>query len=1442
MASWIGTFPATDVTVNSVAMSVIWDPFPYVGPVLSDLLEDGGTAYISRLGIFAGGAFTLGLSSTTSEFFSPAEQSFTDAVHTNGYVEITHGTYVIRLSFVDMSEPYSWTVTDSDTVAVMADIVTNYNSSVSTTIEIRDTVALAPDQLEAELSETGFISGSISVSFPPSVSLSARLSETDSITAFGNVDNLDPPLPVTGFTVTPIYVNPPSRRTVGFDLSWDESIELDVDSYTIEFFRTDDSASIGTEVHVQDRETTSERISHAVNADLESIPLQYAKEYSFTIVARRRGRPSETTVPVLSTTLVGPANVDLGANLSEDGSISATLRVIPDVKLEAEFSETGSLTAKLRVDRPPTPGQVTDIRFSSSHDVIALDWFAVLHADDYEIQWAESIADLGDDEDLIEFLDASINPVEFYEISSLDVETTYYVRIRARRHFGSSTEVDGVPYPNSVVGIWSSVLTVTTLVEAPGRISNLTATVNLSRHVVLEWDAPSDGGDVGSYRIERRIGTSGAPEATFDSSGSIVTYTDVTSAHDFDSDISYNYIVFAVNVSGNGGSRELDVTVSPSTPGQVIGVVVVAYSDTRLDVSWSSVLHADDYRIQWRVDGDVFDSTNQHDQSVPDTTHSITSLSADTEYFIQVTALRDDAENGLVSAEVSVATYAHSTPNQVDNLSGSVFSHLAIDLSWDAVNDPVSTDDIDVKYVVEYRRLGLSGDYSSVLVNSITYRLGNLSSDTSYSIRVYAIYEGSADGDRSEVIIVRTDEEDALDSIYHVLSSSEDVVATMPIVHVGTREIREIDDGSTQALHFTNDDGRDSSMQLYITTYAHEDIIADTIATITADTLSIIFSKYTDGVKIQEGSNDRWVWILNNDYINIPLVLKIHRVVDNISNIEIDLFNGVSGELIVADTKPSGNSISFDDDALSCETSEDVSRLYYVTDNDVQVWYGGIPSFVYKSDAVVALEASVVRGRDSQRQLTPPRVPAMRCKIWDHEATEDGSSGIYYTRPYVSGTEVSLLGMLPGGECKAVFTGVVDTVGYKFNQNLFTYTINALGMTSRLTRDKLYSEVLSDSSVAKALRKVLSAADWGDGFSLTDSQFSTILSYWWLSGETGWQAIQRLVNTEGPPSTFYENNLGELVFFGTGRTAASLDRKTIGDPSVYPDSFALIGNVQEQSEVEYVVNHAELDVVEYIEPEEDDEIWRRNIEFRILPGATYDLTATFSGPVIDYLGNAEPSFMSTLDSLSVSYIIEELSATRAVMRFDNSASSQVARVRNVIIRGRALEIGAKIQVTSDGIENTISTVSDSETDHGSREWPGNVYPTIAVDRGTQLVRNIVQNYHEGVDTFFVRIYGDTSSKLSELLLLDDTLALENEGIGNTEEDRDGRLLFFTDDIDSGNRAFPGGFAYLRKYRHRWEGGFYYVELELESRSLDFFGVLPFIIGGSTLDSGAGYSA
>ena len=104
------------------------------------------------------------------------------------------------------------------------------------------------------------------------------------------------------------------------------------------------------------------------------------------------------------------------------------------------------------------------------------------------------------------------------------------------------------------------------------------------------------------------------------------------------------------------------VTVRDNDTAQVTGVTVDE-GDAQLVVNWTAVDNATGYTVQWKSGGQGYNTDGRQATvtSGMTTSHTITGLTNGTEYSVQVSATRTDANAGQPSDEVN-GTPAMPTP------------------------------------------------------------------------------------------------------------------------------------------------------------------------------------------------------------------------------------------------------------------------------------------------------------------------------------------------------------------------------------------------------------------------------------------------------------------------------------------------------------------------------------------------------------------------------------------------------------------------------------------------------------------------------------------------------------------------------------------------------------------------------------------------------------
>ena len=186
----------------------------------------------------------------------------------------------------------------------------------------------------------------------------------------------------------------------------------------------------------------------------------------------------------------------------------------------------------------------------------------------------------------------------------------------------------------------------------PGVPTRLMATAVGQTQIDLYWIAPTsnNGLAVTSYRIE--VSSNGVSwtdlVSNTNSDATVYSHTGLSAG------VTRTYRVSAINPTGLGNPSGTAFAITPLAPlAQVMGLMVEP-GDTQLVVNWTAVDNATGYKVQWKSDGEVY-NTGDRQAVIPlgeTTTYTIPNLTNETEYTVQVRATRTGANDGAYSAEV----------------------------------------------------------------------------------------------------------------------------------------------------------------------------------------------------------------------------------------------------------------------------------------------------------------------------------------------------------------------------------------------------------------------------------------------------------------------------------------------------------------------------------------------------------------------------------------------------------------------------------------------------------------------------------------------------------------------------------------------------------------------------------------------------------------------
>ena len=270
-------------------------------------------------------------------------------------------------------------------------------------------------------------------------------------------------------------------------------------------------------------------------------------------------------------------------------------------------------------------------------------------ADEVELDWRSPSDDGGDsvDEYKVDILrngrwreeEDDISRTR-YTVEGLAAYTRYSFRVAARN------SEDWGPY--------STAVSVTTLREKPGRPRSLEAEATHDR-VTLDWRAPSSGGDVTGYRVQRRVGNGRYAVVAADTGSAVSFYVD----EDVQPATGYSYQVRALNhgEEGDWSSTETVTTAAaPTIPGQVTALNVEPGTNSQLQLNWTAPTDTGGGVTGYQVERSP-DITSRHWTVIEADTRSdaVTwedrdELLADRDYHYRVSA-RNSAGTGPASSE-----------------------------------------------------------------------------------------------------------------------------------------------------------------------------------------------------------------------------------------------------------------------------------------------------------------------------------------------------------------------------------------------------------------------------------------------------------------------------------------------------------------------------------------------------------------------------------------------------------------------------------------------------------------------------------------------------------------------------------------------------------------------------------------------------------------------
>jgi len=292
--------------------------------------------------------------------------------------------------------------------------------------------------------------------------------------------------------------------------------------------------------------------------------------------------------------------------------------------------------------------------------------------------------------------------------------------------------------------------------------------------------------------------------------------------------------------------------------------------------------------------------------------------------------------------------------------------------------------------------------------------------------------------------------------------------------------------------------------------------------------------------------------------------------------------------------------------------------------------------------------------------------------------------------------------------------------------------LRAYGLTQVLNT-RISTGLYQNISFRDAINRVLDAAGWPEAYRVIDvAGLSRRFLWWWVTNETAWQALERILATVGPPAQMYEDRRGRLVVLGTAwistSTAEAVDIGGVGEPQT-------IDKVDSDRTDRNVVNSASIERIGY-ELGQVGPVWSSWENIIVAPGETVRLVADFDTPVSELVAPVEGTDYSLDSSGGVSVGVTNILAESVEIVISATAQRTVSGLR---LRGRPLnEIGRSTFTDTD--PNSILEIG------GTRQWRGRPYPSVSDADARLLGESIVSSYSQGITSRDFRVLVNTDGQ------------------------------------------------------------------------------------------------
>lgn len=389
-------------------------------------------------------------------------------------------------------------------------------------------------------------------------------------------------------------------------------------------------------------------------------------------------------------------------------------------------------------------------------------------------------------------------------------------------------------------------------------------------------------------------------------------------------------------------------------------------------------------------------------------------------------------------------------------------------------------------------------------------------------------------------------------------------------------------------------------------------------------------------------------------------------------------------------------------------------------------------------------------GRDDARALSPISAGVMNFELCDPDAIFSPDNPASPIVNDVGPGRNTRLRVTHNGNEYVLATGridKIDSVSSKYNQHVPVTVFDGL---ASLTGTTISTALYQGIKTGAAITNILDAIGWPIGLRRIDTG-STSIPWWWEEQRSAFEAVARVVYSEGPPALAYiDQGTGEFVFedrqhrtlrpeSNNVQATLCVDLSTcISASGPCPTgSIGFTDPFTYDSGLKDIVNVATIPIIERQVAPLHTVIWQNTGSFKLNNSSTVlNIVAEGSDPFIEA--------SVTVDAVGTGTVSASLSRTSGQSTAVFLSTVGQITVNSVVVTARLVPIARTYQV-----EQTNPT---SIVKHGRRTYPNNI-PWVGPNDAATLADIIISRYAFQQPTVRVRVVNCDSFTLERMLAL-----------------------------------------------------------------------------------------